>query len=823
MVDDRSSNSSTLLSAVLESSPEVIVFALDPAYRYLAFNQRHAAAMQAIWGRSIAVGQCMLDVIGDATDRAKARLGFDRALAGESFVVEDAYGDSRLQRLYWQNFMSPIRAADGGVLGLTVFVLNITERRRAELTLQDREAFLSTLLDTMPLPVFVKDLQGRYLRLNAAHAAFFGRANADVLGKSTQDLLPPPLAAQIQAHDHELVAGLATRSFELQVPVAAGSTRDVLFHEALLRDAQGQPSGVVGVMSDITERKATERALALREQEFRTLVEHSSDWVARHGRDLRRLYVNPAFAQAVPGGREALLGRTPVECPGGRTAAEFQRLMSRVFETGRPGEIELFWSPAPELELCTLVSITPEFDEAGQVVSVLTVGRDFTELNASRRKIHQMAFYDSLTGLPNRALFHDRLKQTLADSAWHGQMSALMMIDMDRFKDINDSLGHRAGDQLLRETARRLSSCVRPYDTVARLGGDEFTVVLPNIRETDDLGRIADKLLDQFTRSFTLEGAAVFVSCSIGIALFPQDSTEPEDLLQFADSAMYHAKQAGRNAFKFYSAELTQGAQARLSLEVDLRRALERHELHLHYQPQVEMATGRVVGSEALLRWTHPAHGRVAPDLFIPIAEDTGLIMKIGHWVLQQACQAAALRNGAGRPLHKVAINVSPRQFQSVHFVDDLRQILAQAGCEPAWIELEITERLLLDKHGSGAGTLAELRGMGIDIAIDDFGTGYSALSYLTQFPLDTLKIDRSFVTQATATPGRAGLVGAVMTIARCLGLRVVAEGVETPEQVELLRQQGCEYAQGYWYGRPVDPQAFEALPAVLPAPPPAA
>ena len=455
--------------------------------------------------------------------------------------------------------------------------------------------------------------------------------------------------------------------------------------------------------------------------------------------------------------------------------------MAGVFRLGRARELELFWWNQPDEELCTLISITPEFDEAGNVVSVLTVGRDVTELNASRRKIHQMAFYDTLTGLPNRSLFNDRLEHAITDSAWRRQMFGLMMIDMDRFKAINDTLGHGAGDELLREVGRRLTSVVRPYDTVSRLGGDEFTILLPNVRESDDLGRIADKMLDQFSRSFVLEGTEVFVSCSIGIAVYPQDGRIADDLVRFADSAMYHAKHCGRNTFKFFSAELTKGAEDRLALEIDLRRALERNELHVQFQPQVSMSTGEIVGSEALLRWTHPTHGRVAPDRFIPIAEDTGLITKIGAWVLREACAAAVRWNAPGRRTHQVAVNISPRQLQSPHLVADVAANFAETGCRPEWIELEITERLLLDEDGAGLAVLLALREMGVTIAIDDFGTGYSALSYLTRFPLDTLKMDHTFVHEATAEPGRAGLVGAVLSIAKCLGLKVVAEGASRP------------------------------------------
>jgi diguanylate cyclase (GGDEF)-like protein len=382
-----------------------------------------------------------------------------------------------------------------------------------------------------------------------------------------------------------------------------------------------------------------------------------------------------------------------------------------------------------------------------------------------------------------------------------------MMLDLDRFKTVNDTMGHPAGDELLRETASRLSACVRAYDTVARLGGDEFAILLPEIRSGDDLGRVATKMLNALNHPFLVDGKEVFISCSIGIALYPSDSAGTDDLLKFADSAMYSAKRSGRNKFRFYSRELTESANERLMLESELRHAIGRGELKLYYQPQVRLGDGTLIGSEALLRWQHPQRGMVQPDKFIGIAEDSGLIVKIGEWVLREACRAACAWNGAGKPLHKVAINLSVRQFQTGILVDTVCRALEETGCRPEWVELEITESLLLDEECGALEILKAFRSLGISIAIDDFGTGYSSLSYLARFPIDTLKIDRSFVRGITTDRYSIELVKAIMTIAHSLGYQVVAEGVETEAEAAILQTHGCEIAQGYLYGRPLPRQ----------------
>lgn len=443
-------------------------------------------------------------------------------------------------------------------------------------------------------------------------------------------------------------------------------------------------------------------------------------------------------------------------------------------------------------------------------------GRLLDALGQMDRQLHRMVYYDPLTSLPNRVLFNERLQQTIAGAeSAPDRLHGVMMIDIDRFKGVNDTMGHAIGDELLRQAAARLRAMVRSDDTVSRLGGDEFTVLLPGCRDRSVLEDIARKIIDGFDRHFVLSEREVFVSCSIGIALYPVDSVEPDDLMKYADSAMYLAKRSGRRGFRFYSQELTVDAATRLALESELRYAVKRGELELHYQPKVSFRAHEVIGSEALLRWRRPG-GLVPPNKFIPIAEETGLINELGMWVLREACRAAAEWNARCAERHKVAVNLSARQFQCDDLVQMVTRILEETGCRPEWLELEITESVLLEEGETIMNTLSAFKSMGLSIAIDDFGTGYSALSYLTRFPIDVLKIDRSFVQKMTADQRDAELVKAILSIARCLGQQVVAEGVETAEQAVFLADNGCEFAQGFLYSRPLPKPHMTTLPRYL-------
>jgi diguanylate cyclase (GGDEF)-like protein/PAS domain S-box-containing protein len=567
-----------------------------------------------------------------------------------------------------------------------------------------------------------------------------------------------------------------------------------------------------GFMHDITERKRMEEELVAREYESRTLIENSPDNISRYGRDGRRVFVNPAFGSLVEGGMDALLGKKPSENPGGANASAYEAKIAEVFATGKSAEFELRWPGRDGSEICSHVRLIAECDRSGEVATVLAVGRDISDIHSYRQKIHQMAFYDTLTALPNRFSFNERLKRMLAEASWHGQQAVVMLLDLDRFKAVNDTMGHPAGDELLRLAAIRLTDCVRADDMVARLGGDEFAILLPEMPSGTDLGRIADKILDALRKPFVLEGKEVFVSASIGIAVYPDDSSDADDLVKQADTAMYLAKRSGRNNYRFYSKDLTVLASERFALESELRRAVERNELELYFQPKVWLADGALIGSEALLRWNHPQRGLVPPDQFIDIAEDSGLIMEIGEWVLREACHTATEWNAPDMPLHKVAINLSARQFHSGDLVKTVTRILQETKCWPEWIELEITESMLLDEHGEVLEILNQLQEMGVAIAIDDFGTGYSSLSYLARYPINTLKIDRLFVSSIADNTHRAELVGAIISIAHSLGQIVVAEGVDTAEQAMYLRERGCQIAQGYLYSRPMPRAAFRSL-----------
>ncbi len=415
---------------------------------------------------------------------------------------------------------------------------------------------------------------------------------------------------------------------------------------------------------------------------------------------------------------------------------------------------------------------------------------------------HQ-AHHDALTGLPNRLLFHDRLRQAITQARRAGTMVALLYVDLDRFKLINDTLGHAAGDELLREVASRLRSCLRASDSLARMSGDEFTITLTGLKNSQHASVVADLVLAQLRNPFVVDGSEVHVTASVGISVFPQDAPDADALQRSADNAMYRAKSRGKNRFEFFLPEMGEALFQRLEVENYLRRALERGEFCLHYQPQFDLQSGRLVGQEALLRWNHPKLGSIPPDKFIPIAEENGLIVPIGTWVLEQACQQTSAWQRAGYPLKGVSVNVSALQFGRADFVDTVGRVLDSTGLEAPFLELELTESLVIRDVRESASKMEKLRELGVRISMDDFGAGYSSLSYLQRLPIDILKLDRSFVEEFKTSGGDSSLVRGIVSLAHGLGIRVTAEGVETQEQLELVHHSGCDKVQGFLLGRP--------------------
>ncbi len=439
------------------------------------------------------------------------------------------------------------------------------------------------------------------------------------------------------------------------------------------------------------------------------------------------------------------------------------------------------------------------------VIATLDANRMNEQVEAAKTELVHLAHHDALTDLPNRILLQDRLGQAI-ETARRNQNTQLgvLYLDLDRFKHINDSLGHSVGDQLLKSVAKRLVACVRQSDTVSRQGGDEFVVLLSEVEHAEDAAQAAQKILEALARPHPIDGHDLHVSVSIGISVYPADGVEADTLLRCADTAMYHAKESGRNNFKFFEQDMNTRAVERQSIESSLRLALERQEFVLHYQPKIVLGSGAIVGVEALIRWQHPERGLLHPMEFVAIAEDSGLIGPIGRWVLREACQQAQAWLDAGLPPITVAVNMSAIEFRAEDFLQNLRATLDETGLEPRYLEIELTESVLVRDTGSAETVLHAIADLGVKLAIDDFGTGYSSLSYLKRFPINTLKIDQSFVTHMTSNADDASIVNAVISMGKSLRQRVIAEGVETPEQHASLLALHCDEGQGYYFGRPV-------------------
>jgi diguanylate cyclase (GGDEF)-like protein/PAS domain S-box-containing protein len=464
-------------------------------------------------------------------------------------------------------------------------------------------------------------------------------------------------------------------------------------------------------------------------------------------------------------------------------------------------------------------SAAPIHNADGEVIGAVIVFHDVSAARAAAMHLEHLAQHDGLTDLANRTLLIDRLTQTIALARRHRSQFAVLFLDLDRFKHVNDSLGHAIGDQLLRSVAARLLAAVRSSDSVSRLGGDEFVIVLSEVDQEEDATLGAQKILTAVTAPHRIVHHDLHVTASIGVSLYPHDGCDPETLITSADTAMYQAKENGRNNYQFFGPEMNVRAAARRVLEGGLRLAARRNEFLLLYQPKVDLQTETIIGAEALIRWPHPTRGLIPPAQFIPVAEDCGLIGSIGQWVLREACRQARAWMDAGLPRVPVAVNISAIEFRDPHFLESLRTILSETRLEPQYLELELTESVLMDNAESSASVLQGIKDMGVQLAIDDFGTGYSSLSYLQQFPIDALKIDRSFVQEITRDSSGTPIVSAVISMGRSLQRRVIAEGVETQEQLAFLRREHCGEGQGFYFSPPVTPKQFaELLTSGIPA-----
>lgn len=666
--------------------------------------------------------------------------------------------------------------------------------------------FLQTLIDAVPTPIYYKERDGRYAGLNAAMAEFFERPASQIIDHSMKELYPET-SDQFTRVDELLLEQGGNQVVEGALERSDG-VHHVVVHKARFIKPDGKP-GIVGAVMDVTESKKTEKELRLAQTVFDT----TSEAIVVTDLQNRIQAVNPSFTHVTGYTELEVLGRDPGFLSSGRHDKHFYNQMwEHLSQTGRwQGEI---WNRRKNGDIyAEWLAISAVYDKQGDITQYVAVFSDITKRKKDEELIRHQANYDALTNLPNRNLFTDRLSRSMVRAKRQKTQVALMFLDLDRFKWVNDTLGHNIGDMLLQKAAGRILKCVRESDTVSRLGGDEFTIVLPDLLNTHDVEKVARKVLETLSEPFNISGHEIFVSGSVGITVYPDDGKELELLLRNADTAMYRAKEAGRNDFRFFTAEMNAEAHQQMILERDMRRGIERDEFLVHYQPVVGVEQNKVVSCEALVRWQHPRRGIIGPGAFITIAEETGLINHLGEIVLRQVCeQIKAWESDPVMRSVRVAVNLSPRQLQNDNLLNELVAIVEEAGVSPHSLTLEITETLVMQDPEAAAKLLEDIRSVGFKVALDDFGTGYSSLNYLKRFSFDVLKIDRTFIKDIENDESDAALVEAIIVMAHKLGINVVAEGVETDLQHEFVAGQKCDYIQGYYYSQPIAPDAFTAF-----------
>ncbi len=707
--------------------------------------------------------------------------------------------------------MNDISAPNSGVL------------QSAEKHLAQIEGGYRGLLEAAPDAMVVINQAGDIVLLNLQAEHRFGYRRDELLGQKVTNIIPQGFAERLIADETRSAAEALTQQIGTGIELIGRRRDQSEFPIELMLSPLESVDGVLimAAIRDITIRKAADLHLTQMEGRYRGLLEAAPDAmvVVNEGGDivLLNLQAEKQFGYR----RDELIGQ-PVKnlipegfaerliADGTRSAAEALaqhigmglELIARR-KDGSTFPIELMLSP---LDSPSGILVTAAIRD-------ITVRRAAETLaSATAVQITHSAEHDFLTGLPNRLLLSDRVALAITLAARHGNKVAVLFLDLDGFKHINDSLGHPVGDKLLQSTATRLVDCVGATNTVSRQGGDEFIVLLPDIEKWEDAAVTATALLQALTPSHGVDGHDLYVTASIGVSVYPDDGLNAETLIKNADTAMYQAKETGRQSYQFFTPAMYARAVERQSIEEGLRRALERNELALHYQPKVCLETGKITGAEALLRWTHPTRGPVSPAEFIPVAEDCGLILPISQWVLREACSQAKAWIDAGLPLGTIAVNVSAVEFRTASFLDKLHESLEETGLDPHALELELTESVIMKRAGGVESILTALRAQGIQISIDDFGTGYSSLSYLKKFTVDALKIDQTFIRQISAEPAETAIVLAVIAMAHNLNLKVIAEGVETAEELAFLQAHDCDEAQGYYFSRPVPAEKFEEL-----------
>jgi diguanylate cyclase (GGDEF)-like protein/PAS domain S-box-containing protein len=797
---------------ILRGAPVLLAY-LDAEQRFRYANEIHRDWLgvdpQAMLGRRL------IDVVGHRNYH-RAAPALDKAYAGQlaSFEGELYNGD---ERRYAHGNFQPDFDADGRVCGVFTALIDITERHTLELQLHESEQRFFGAFQHAAIGMALTHPDGHFLRVNAAVCQMLGYREEELLALTIAKLTHPDDLATDVGLMAELLAGqresyqLEKRNFH-----KLGHVVHILLAVSLVRGDKGAPLYFVSQVQNISQRKAFEDALH-RERELAEVTLRSiGDAVITTDPQLGVTSLNPIA--------EAMTGWTSDEAQGQPIEQIFQLFDA---EHGHPVvnplRAAIGRNTIVDLASKTLLrhrhgfdtpvedSSAPIHDHSGNVIGGVLVFHDISETRALALKMIHLTQHDTLTGLPNRTQLHGHIAQALATASRRQQRAALVYLGIDHFKQINQLHGHAAGDRVLRALAEQLHHCLSGEEFLSRYGGDEFVVVLPHLDSVGEVASLCQTLINQ-VEQIRIDGLAeLALRVSIGVSIYPDDALESESLLQHAETALVAVKAQGLHGYRFFTASMNERARAQRRIESALRQALPRHELSLHYQPKVDAQSGRIVGAEALLRWH--ANGRVQyePDQFIPVAEDTGLILPIGAWVLRQACRQAQLWQLRGQPI-AVSVNVSPLQFQHADFYSWLDDVLNETGLPAELLELELTERMVMSGGDATTGLLQRIKQRGVRLSLDDFGTGYCSLSYLKHFPIDALKIDRMFVRDLTSDRDTATITSAIIAMARSLNKLVIAEGVETREQGAFLRHAGCSQLQGFLYGAPMPAAEFQKL-----------
>jgi diguanylate cyclase (GGDEF)-like protein/PAS domain S-box-containing protein len=661
------------------------------------------------------------------------------------------------------------------------------------------EVTLRAMLDNLPSMAWLKDTEGRYLAVNQKFVEACGKQSLDeVVGRRSVEVCPEWMLESFYEDDQVIMESGKQALAEVKLGKNGDSSWLEIYRNPIL-DGQGGVLGITGYVRDITARKKSEEQMRLTAKIF----ENSHDSIIITDTDGTIVSVNPAFTQITGYTAEEAIGQNPRILNSGKQSKEFYRYMWNDIQAKGYWNGEVWNRRKDGVSYAGRLSISALRDDKGKITHYVGATSDITEFKLAQDRVRHLAYYDQLTGLPNGSLMRDRVNQLISSSLRDRREFCLLFIDLDNFKNVNDSLGHHVGDLLLQTIAGRLRGSVREMDTVARMGGDEFVVVLPDVG-VEGAQQLARKIIGQVTNSFGMGTQKITMTTSMGIGVFPRDGADVETIMKNAELALYQAKARGKNNYAFFTEELNTMAVERMRMETDLRNALLNEELVLYYQPQISMLTREVIGFEALVRWPHPVLSMVPPDQFIPIAEESDLIIQLGEWTIHEACRQMRQWERSGLQALPVAVNISSKMMTHEDFYDTVESALRKTNLASKYLELELTERAMMTDVEQTRAVMNRVGELGVKFSVDDFGTGYSSLSYLKHLPLDKLKIDKSFVRDLAIDENDREISNTIIQLAHGLKLAVVAEGVETQQQMAILLGQGCDSAQGYLFSRPL-------------------